>query len=92
LLIFLVLLLPSCANERVIPQPVIVKIPGETKWIQIPANLLVKHQKTTLPETLNYGDGLKLWAVDRATIDTLLGQLEGIETLNDKEVINGDIN
>ena len=38
--------------------------------VPVPADLLVQHQKTTIPESLTYGDAMQLWSADRAIIDT----------------------
>ena len=75
------MLLLGCAANEVIPQPVIVEVPGPTEIVPVPAELLVQHQKVTIPEILNYGEALLLWAEDRSIIDRLLGQLIAIESL-----------
>jgi hypothetical protein len=53
--------------------------------VPVPDNLLLQHQKTTIPESMTYGEALQLWAEDRGIIDTLLGQLLGIKSLSDSE-------
>ena len=60
-----------------------VPVPGPTviEYIDVPADLLVMHQKSTIPEAVTYGDVVLLWSLDRATIDILLGQLQAIESL-----------
>lgn len=76
----LLILSTGCSNQKIIPEPVVVEVPV-TKYVPVPPRLLVQYQKAELPETLNYGEALQLWAEDRATIDSLLGQIVAIETL-----------
>jgi len=77
------MLLAGCANERIIEKPVPVEV-VRVERIPIPADLLVLHNKTTIPETVTYGETLQLWAADRGIIDTLLGQLDAIRSLNNE--------
>lgn len=81
--------LHGCASERVVEKPIVVHVPGPVKYVDIPPELLVKHQKTDIPESITWGEGAILWSLDRAIIDTLLGQLAAIESLNDG-TISGD--
>jgi len=74
----------GCSTERVITQPEVVEI-VRLERVPVPAELLVMHQPTTVPETLTYGESLQLWAEDRSIIQTLLGQLVAIESLNESE-------
>lgn len=53
-----------------------------TEYVPVPSDLLVLRQPSTIPDTLTYGEAVTLWAVDRATIETLLGQLQAIQTLD----------
>jgi hypothetical protein len=76
--------LAACGTTRVVASPVAVEIEGAVQWQDIPADLLVFHQKTTIPEELTYGEAMQLWSADRGIIDTLLGQIEGISTLNNE--------
>lgn len=52
-----------------------------TEYIGVPAELTMQRNKITLPEELTYGEALEHWAIDRATIDTLNGQLRAIQSL-----------
>ncbi len=56
-------------------------VPGPVEWREVPPELLILHQKTTIPENLTYGQGAKLWVADRETIDILLAQILGIKSL-----------
>lgn len=70
-------------REVIVEKPVPVEIPGPVQYVGVPSDLLLLRQKSTIPDTLTYGEAITLWAVDRATIDALLGQLRAIEVLND---------
>lgn len=85
LLLFLTIFLTACGTERVVEKPVVVEVPGPVEYVPVPGDLLIRHIKTTVPESLTYGEALQLWAEDRAIIDTQNGQLAAIEVLN-----NGD--
>jgi hypothetical protein len=74
----------ACATETVVSEPVVVEV-ERTVFVPVPDNLLLQHQKTTIPESMTYGEALQLWAEDRGIIDTLLGQLLGIKSLSDSE-------
>lgn len=50
--------------------------------VAVPSDLLIRHQKTTVPETLTFADALQLWVEDRALVDTLNGQITAIQSLN----------
>lgn len=63
-------------------KPVPVEV-FHVEQLPVPAELLVQHQKTTIPEVLTYGQAMQLWSADRSIIDTLLGQIRAIESLND---------
>jgi len=68
-----------------VENPVVVEVPGPVEYIPVPAELLIHREKSTIPDGITYGDGLTLWAADRATIDMLLGQIRGIEALHNAE-------
>ena len=77
-------LLIACASERVVTQPEIVEIIKVEK-VHVPANLLIQHNKTTIQAgEVTYGEALEYWSLDRAIIDTLNGQIRGIESLNEQ--------
>lgn len=65
----------------IVEKPVPVEVPGPVEWREIPPNLLIQHNKTTIPEAITYGEALQLWSEDRAIVDTLLGQLSAIGSL-----------
>ena len=77
--------LAACGTTRVVASPVAVEIEGAVQWQDVPADLLVLHQKAPIPSELTYGEAMQLWSADRGIIDTLLGQLEGIASLNDED-------
>ena len=79
---FLLLFLTSCGSERVIEKPVIHEV-VRIERIAVPSEHLVRHIKTTIPETISYGEAIQLWSEDRAIIEIQNGQLEAIEVLND---------
>jgi len=82
ILICLLSLLTACAKERIVTVPEIVEVVN-TEYVEVPGNLLIKHQKTTIPETLTYGDAILLWAEDRRIIETQNGQLLAIQSLGE---------
>lgn len=76
-------LLTACGTERVITKPVVVET-TKIERVLVPADLLVQHQKTTIPEALTYGEAIELWSLDRASIEKQNGQLKAIESLNEE--------
>ena len=80
--LFLIPLFGGCATERIVEKPVPVNV-VRTERVPVPSDMLVRHQKTTVPDSLTYGEAIQLWSEDRRIIDTLLGQIEAIEALND---------
>ena len=74
--------LGACATERVVTETVPVEV-VKFERVPVPSDLLVLHQKSTIPESVTYGESLQLWSADRTTIDILLGQLRAIQALND---------
>ena len=82
--LFLMLCLTACATERIVEKPVVVKT-TEIKWREIPAELTRRKTKQQIPEAMTYGEALEAWSRDRATIDTLNGQLLGIISLTEPE-------
>lgn len=84
-LLFLTLFLTACGSTKVVEKPVPVYI-DRVEYIDVPYDLTIRRNKTTLPDTITYGEALELWAVDRATIDTLNGQMEAVESLNKEEL------
>lgn len=80
--------LHGCSGQRVIEKPIVVTVSGPVKHIEVPAELLVQHNKTTIPESLTYGEAMQLWGADRATIDTQNGQTQGIAILNLEDSIS----
>ena len=88
ILLFLNLYLGACGTQKIVPKPKIVKIPGPVEYIAVPADLLILHEKTTIPEGgITYGEAIQLWEADRAIIDIQNGQLLGIDALDEE----GDI-
>lgn len=83
ILLSLTTLFAACGTERVVEKPVLVEVPGPVEYVAVPADLLLRHIKTTIPATLTYGEALQLWAEDRAIIEKQNGQLAAIEVLND---------
>lgn len=78
--VFLSVLLSACATKIVeVPVPVEVVRVERTP---VPRDLLIQHQKTDIPESLTWGEAIQLWSADRAIIDTLLGQIQAIATLD----------
>lgn len=62
--------------------PVLIHLPCTENFREIDADLLVRHEPTTIPEgDVPYSQGLQLWAIDRGLIQTLNGQLLGISSL-----------
>lgn len=75
-------LLTACANKEVIvPEPVVIEIPGPTVYVEVPRSLVIQHQPVALPERLSYGNGLLLWAEDRSNLDVCNAQLRAIAGL-----------
>jgi hypothetical protein len=85
ILLFPMLLLTACAETKIIEKPVPVYI-DRVEYIPVPYDLTIKRNKTAIPETLTYGEALELWSVDRATIETLNGQMEAVESLGQEEL------
>ncbi len=54
----------ACVREVIIEKPVIQEV-IVTEWRDVPADLLVKHNPATIPETATYSDALQLWSADR---------------------------
>ena len=81
LLLFLLTLSTACVREVIVEKPVPVEVPGETVIQPVPADLLIRRQKATLPESVNYGELLQLCAEDRGSLDSCNGQIEAIESL-----------
>lgn len=53
--------------------------------VPLPSELLVRHQKTTIPAEITYKEAIELWSLDREIIDTLGGQIEGISALMEED-------
>ena len=82
-LLFLTLFLTACGNTKIIEKP--VPVPYEvTRYVDVPDDLVIPREKTEIPETITYGEALELWSVDRATIDTLNGQMEAVDSLSEE--------
>ena len=80
------LLVSACSSQEVIvPKPRVVEVPGPVQWREIPDQLLIEHQPTTLPETLTWGEAAQLWIADRETIRLLLAQIQGIKSLGEPD-------
>lgn len=62
-----------------------VPVPGPTvyEYVDVPSDFLIQHEKTTIPETLTYGEAIMLWSLDRAIIETQNGQIRAIGSLNE---------
>lgn len=84
-LLFLTLLLTACGNTKIIEKPVPVYI-DKVEYVPVPYDLTMKRNKTTIPDAITYGEALELWSIDRATIDTLNGQMEAVESLGQEEL------
>ncbi len=52
-----------------------------TEIVAVPGDLLVQHQKTTIPESITYGEAMLLWSGDRSIIDPPDAQIKGIASL-----------
>jgi hypothetical protein len=76
------LTLSGCESTRIVEKPVPVEV-VRVERVPVPADLLIRHIKVTIPPTLTYGEAIQLWAEDRAIVDKLNGQLQAIEVLND---------
>lgn len=81
ILLSLMIAFVGCANERVVEKRVPVVIQGPPQIIKIDPELLQTCSKTDIPELVTYGDGLELWAIDRACLDIANGKLKAIESL-----------
>lgn len=80
--LFTLLLLGACGTTKIVEKPVPVEV-VRFERVPVPSDLLVRHQPATIPEQLTYGEAIQLWSADRAIIETLLGQIRAIESLND---------
>ena len=85
LLVCLPIFSTGCVREVIVEKPVPVEVPGPVQFIEIPPDLLVLHQKATIPESLTWSEAAQLWTADRQTIDILLGNLLGIQALGDSD-------
>ena len=74
----------ACATERIVEKPVPVPGPETIKYLDVPAQHLIQRKKSDIPDSLNYGDGLRLWNQDRLALDKVNGQLQAIESLATK--------
>ena len=74
----------ACGATKIVEKPVPYPVPGPTQYVEVPADLTLNREKTTIPESITYGQALELWSRDRSTIDTLNGQLLGIKSLNEQ--------
>ena len=81
ILLCLLTCLTACANERIVERPVPVEIPV-TEFIPVPQELTRPIEKAIIPNSLNFGDALVLWAQDRATIEALNSRLAEIGELD----------
>jgi len=81
MLLCLLTLLLGCGSTEVIEKPVVVEV-EVVKWREVPPNLLIIHNKSTVPDILKYGELIQLWAEDRAIIEKQNGQLKAIESLS----------
>ena len=70
-------ILAGCGSTQIIEKPVPVEVPGPVEWREIPQDLFVIHQKSTIPETLTWSEVAQLWTADRETIDLLNAQSIG---------------
>ena len=77
--------LTGCATERVVEKPVPVPVPGPTQYVEVPTELVTTREKTSIPDSITYGQAIELWSRDRATIDIINGQLLGIKSLGDDD-------
>lgn len=82
ILLCLLICLTACGTTKVVEKPVLVET-VRTEFRAVPGDLLVIAHKTTIPETLTYGEAMLLWSADRAIIDVQNGQIEAIESLNE---------
>ena len=74
--------LSGCSSQEVVtPQPVIIEIPGPVQFVDIPPDLLVLHNKSTIPDELTFGQAMQLWVADRETIDIYVGNTEALKSL-----------
>ena len=79
--LFLAIFLTSCAKERVVIQPEVVEV-EVIKFRPVPSDLLLRRMPATIPMQATYSEILELYADDRATILSLIGQLDSIEALS----------
>jgi len=49
----------------------------------VPPDLLAESPKQAIPDTLTFGQAIELWSEDRASLDTVNGQLRGIKELSE---------
>ena len=62
-----------------------VEVPGPVEWREIPQDLLIQHNKSTIPETLTWSEVAQLWTADRETIGILNSQILGIISLHESD-------
>lgn len=70
----------GCASERVMEKPVPVEI-TRTVYVPIPADLLREQPKTTISETLTYGQAILRWDADRSSLAVCNARLRAIAAL-----------
>ena len=51
--------------------------------VPVPPDLLAESPKQAIPDTLTFGQAIELWSEDRASLDTVNGQLRGIKELSE---------
>ena len=74
------ILLGACATERIVEKPVPVEV-FIVDYIEVPRDLTGGMAKQRVPDGLTYGEAIQLWSEDRATIDTLNGNMLAIRSL-----------
>lgn len=85
-IVALMLICGACSTPRIVTKTVGVPVPGPVQHVKVPADLLIVRPKTALPETPpTYYESMEMWFTDRATIDKLNGQIEGIKSKNQGE-------
>lgn len=82
----LIFLISGCAAENLVPTPEIVRVPGPVERIEVPGDLLVEHQPSEIPAQLTFGEALRLWNQDRATIELHLEDKQAIRDLNNEQI------